>query len=78
MEELICVTSLCDYFTEGKSYAVTSDGCVTSDDGDDYRLTDEDVWEGRIGIYTWRWLALFTTASNHDASADDSEGGCRK
>ena len=78
MEELICATSLCDYFTEGKSYAVTSDGCVTSDDGDDYRLTDEDVREGRTGVYTWRWLALFTTASNHDARADDSEGGCRE
>lgn len=52
MEELICATSLCDYFTEGKSYAVTSDGCVTSDDGDDYRLTDEDVREGRTGVYT--------------------------
>ena len=73
MEELICVTSLCDYFTEGKSYAVTSDGYVTSDDGDDYRLTDEDVWGGRTGIYTWRWLALFTTAPNHDTRADDSE-----
>lgn len=78
MEELICVTSIRDYYTEGKSYAVTSDGCVTSDDGDDCRLTDENVWEGRIGIYTWRWLALFATASNHDASADDSEGGCRE
>lgn len=77
MEELICVTSLCDYFTEGKSYEVTGDRCVTSDNGDDYRLTDEDVWEGCIGIYTWKWIALFTTASNHDASADDSEGGCR-
>lgn len=44
MEELICITSLCGYFTEGKSYALSSDGCVTSDEGDDYRVTDEDVW----------------------------------
>lgn len=77
MEELICVTSLCDYFTEGKRYTLGIDGYVTSDDGDDYRVTDEDVYEGRMGVYTRRWLALFTTASNHDASADDSEGGCR-
>lgn len=78
MEELICITSLCDYFTEGKSYALSSDGYITSDDGDDCRVTDEDVCEGRMGVYTWRLLALFTTASNHDARADDSEGGCRE
>ena len=77
MEELICVSSTCDYFTEGKTYTLSNDGYVTADDGDDYRVTDADVYDGRMGVYTSRWLALFTTASNHDARADDSEGGCR-
>ena len=30
------------------------------------------------GVFDGGLKASFTTASNHDARADDSEGGCRK
>lgn len=52
--------------------------------GDVFNVLDscEDGWWIKTGRYTIpvtkAEAKVYTTASNHDASADDSEGGCRK
>ncbi|WP_262931473.1 hypothetical protein [Escherichia coli] len=51
--------------------------------GDVFNVLDscEDGWWIKTGRYTIpvtkAEAKVYTTASNHDASADDSEGGCR-
>lgn len=52
--------------------------------GDVFNVLDscEDGWWIKTGRYTIpvtkAEAKVYTTASNHDARADDSEGGCRK
>ncbi|AUX83716.1 hypothetical protein QCF77_gp71 [Escherichia phage vB_EcoS-Ro145c2YLVW] len=84
MEELICIESEPDvqgWFVKGNKYSsgVYYDGrrYVLDEDGDEWDL--EDAVGGTLTISFFNAVAAsFTTASNHDASADDSEGGCRE
>ena len=84
MEELICIESsqdVQDWFVKGNKYSsgVYSDGrrYVLDEDGDEWDLNDdvrETLTVSRVNAVS----ASYTTASNHDARADDSEGGCRE
>lgn len=84
MEELICIESEPDvqgWFVKGNKYSsgVYYDGrqYVLDEDGDEWDL--EDAVGGTLTISFFNAVsASFTTASNHDARADDSEGGCRE
>lgn len=83
MEELICIKSEPDvqgWFVNGNKYSsgVYYDGrrYVLDEDGDEWDL--EDAVGGTLTISFFNAVsAQFTTASNQDAGADDSEGGCR-
>ena len=84
MEELICIESGPDvqhWFVKGNKYSsgVYYDGrrYVLDEDGDEWDLEDA-VGETLTVSFFDVASASFTTASNHDARADDSEGGCRK
>lgn len=58
-------------------------GSIGVDIGDVFDVLDscEDGWWIKTGRYTIPVTKdeaeIYTTASNHDASADDSKGGCR-
>ena len=57
----------------GEQYVIV----LQDEDGDEWGLNDdvrETLTVSRVNAVS----ASFTTASNHDASADDSEGGCRE
>ena len=69
MEELICIENVSRYFEKGNSYKTH-----LSDDGVPMAVIDGD---GTFYIPAMRRYVLLTTASNHDARADDYEGGCR-
>lgn len=84
MEELICIESGTDahsWFVKGNKYSsgVYYDGrrYVLDEDGDEW-----DLEQSYGGTFTVNFLGApaltFTAASNHDARADDSEGGCRE
>ena len=84
MEELICIESKAEmsgWFIKGNEYSLK-----IYYDGRLYVLDEEgDAWDleqSHGGAFTVNFLGTpavtFTTASNHDASADDSEGGCRE
>lgn len=84
MEELICIEyshDVQDWFVKGNKYSsgVYYDGrrYVLDEDGDEWDLEDS-VSETLTVSFFNVVSASFTTASNHDASADDSEGGCRE
>ena len=86
MEELICIESGPDvqgWFVKGNKYSsgggVYSYGrrYVLDEDGDEWDLEDS-VGETLTVSFFNGVSASFTTASNHDARADDSEGGCRE
>lgn len=84
MEELICIESGPDvqrWFVKGNKYSsgVYYDGrrYVLDEDGDEWDLEDA-VGETLTVSFFDVVSASFTTASNHGASADDSEGGCRE
>lgn len=85
MEELICIESGQDvqsWFVKGNKYSsgIYYDGrrYVLDEDGDEWDLEDAVSETLTVSISCCPGQAIFTTASNHDASADDSEGGCRK
>lgn len=84
MEELICIESGPDvrhWFVKGNKYSsgIYYDGrrYVLDEDGDEW-----DLEQSYGGTFTVNFLGTpavtLTTASNHDARADDSEGGCRE
>ena len=78
MEELICVKSKLAEFKPGISYG----GYSTPDyddgiDGAGSEWVVDQFGDDEFGIFDGGLKASFTTASNHDARADDSEGGCR-
>lgn len=84
MEELICIESahdVQDWFVKGNKYSsgVYYDGrrYVLDEDGDEWDLEDS-VSETLTVSFFNVVSASFTTASNHDARAEDSEGGCRE
>lgn len=84
MEELICIESGPDVqhlFVKGDKYSsgVYYDGrrYVLDEDGDEWDLEDS-VSETLTVSFFNVVSASFATAPNHDARADDSEGGCRK
>ena len=84
MEELICIESrqdVQDWFVKGNKYSsgVYYDGrrYVLDEDGDEWDLEDA-VGETLTVSFFDVVSASFTTASNHDARADDSEGCCRE
>lgn len=85
MEELICIESGPDvqgWFVKGNKYSsgVYYDGrrYVLDEDGDEWDLEDAVGGTLTVSFSACLGQALFTTASNHDACANDSEGGCRK
>lgn len=85
MEELICIESGPDvqrWFVKGNKYSsgVYYDGrrYVLDEDGDEWDLEDSVSETLTVSFSACLGQALFTTASNHDACADDSEGGCRE
>ncbi len=77
MEELICVKSKLTEFKPGSSYSgySTSD-CeyVIDETGSEWAV--DQFGESEFGIFDGGLKASFTTASNQDARADYSEGGC--
>lgn len=79
MEELICVKSKLAEFKPRRSYGgyLTSDYVYVIDDVGSEWVVDQ-FGEYEFGIFDGGLKASFTTASNHDARADDSEGGCRE
>lgn len=84
MEELICIESGPDvrhWFVKGNKYSsgVYYDGrrYVLDEDGDEWDLEDSVGETLTVSLFN-AVSASFTTASNHDACADDSEGGCRE
>lgn len=79
MEELICVKSKLAEFKQGSSYGgySTPDYDYVIDETGGEWVVDQ-FGEDEFGIFDGGLKASFTTASNHDACADDSEGGCRE
>lgn len=81
MEELICIENVSRYFEKGNSYKthLSDDGVpLAVIDGEGYPWDLHDNQDGTFYIPAMRRYVLFTTAPNHDARADDSEGGCRE
>ena len=81
MEELIWIENVSRYFEKGNSYKthLSDDGVpLAVIDGEGYPWDLHDNQDGTFYIPTMRRYVLFTTASNPDARADDSEGGCRE
>ncbi len=78
MEELICVKSKLAEFKPGISYGgySTPDYDYVIDETGGEWVVDQ-FGDDEFGIFDGGLKASFTTASNHDARADDSEGGCR-
>lgn len=79
MEELICVRSKLVEFKPGGSYnchSATDYDYVIDETGSEWVVDQFGVDE--FGIFDGGLKASFTTASNHDARANDSEGGCRE
>ncbi|EFI3554565.1 hypothetical protein GY533_003427 [Escherichia coli] len=79
MEELICVKSKLSGFKPGRSYS----GYSTPDydyviDETGCELVVDQFGDGEYGVFDGGLKASFTAASNRDACADDSEGGCRE
>lgn len=79
MEELICVKSKLSEFKPGTSYGSysTSDYDYVIDETGSEWVVDQ-FGDDEFGVFDGGLKASFTTASNHDASADDSKGGCRE
>ena len=79
MEELICVKSKLSGFKPGSSYSgySTPDYDYVIDETGCEWVVDQ-FGDGEFGVFDGGLKASFTTASNHDASVDDSEGGCRE
>ena len=80
MEELISIENESRYFEKGNSYKtyLSDDGVpLAVIDGEGYPWALRDNPDGTFYIPAMRRYVSFTTAPNHDASADDSEGGCR-
>lgn len=80
MEELICIESDIEYFVPGVLYTADHIGdhitYIYDYDGDDWGAV-----KLKNGLFVVNFIdefATFTTASNQDARADDSEGGCRE
>lgn len=78
MEKLICVKSKLAEFKQGSSYGgySTPDYNYVIDETGNEWVVDQ-FGADEFGIFDGGLKASFTTASNHDARADDSEGGCR-
>lgn len=78
MEELICVKSKLSGFKPGSSYSSysTSD-CDYVIDGTGSEWAVDQFGDDEFGILDGGLKASFTTASNRDARAYDSDGGCR-
>lgn len=79
MEELICVKSKLSEFKPGSSYDGYSTpyyDYVIDETGSEWVV--DQFGDDEFGIFYGGLRASFTTASNRDARADDSEGGCRE
>lgn len=78
MGKLICVKSKLAEFKQGSSYGgySTPDYNYVIDETGSEWVVDQ-FGADEFGVFDGGLKASFTTASNHDARADDSEGGCR-
>lgn len=79
MEELICVKSKLSGFKPGISYgSYSTSDCDYVIDGTGSEWAVDQFSDDEFGVFDGGLKASFTTASNHDARADDSERGCRE